>query len=79
MNTPNWFDLLTAAAAMTDAEHAALIERITPKPIAKPTVNARYEDEKNISDMTPAERLQLGRELGTLGHKYDAMSLRLRP
>jgi hypothetical protein len=66
MKNSNWFDLLTADASMTDAEYAVPLERITPEPIGHP----RYKDEKNISDMTPAELLQLGRELGTLGHKW---------
>jgi hypothetical protein len=70
MKNSNWFEILSADASMTDAEEAALLKRITPEPIVKPIGNPRYKDEKNISDMTPAERLQLGRELGTLGHKW---------
>jgi|DEB0MinimDraft_6_1074348.scaffolds.fasta_scaffold38595_2 hypothetical protein len=70
MKNSNWFDLLTADASMTDAEYAVLLERITPEPTTEPIGHPRYKDEKNISDMTPAELLQLGRELGTLGHKW---------
>lgn len=73
MKNSNWFDLFSAAASMTDAEHEALLERLTPEP------TPRRDTGKRISEMTAAERLQLGRELGTLGHKRDAMRLRLRP
>jgi hypothetical protein len=73
MKNSLWFDLFSADASTTDAEHAALLERLTQEP------TPRRDTGKRISDMTAAEQLQLGRELGTLGHKHDAMRLRLRP
>jgi hypothetical protein len=78
-DTPRWFALITADNSMTDDEYAALLERLTPKPAARPPVHPKYRDEKSIADMSPGELFRLGRELGTLGYRHDAMRWRLRP